>query len=107
MEPLLISCYLNKALCALKLQRYEDVLDATNAVLAMKSSTTEDQTKAYYRRGLAYYSMKDLDASLADYQKAAQRNPNDVTIKSEIHKVTIKLTEYREHEKKIYSKMFA
>ena len=51
--------------------------------------------------------MKDWKASLADYQKATQRNPDDMAIKSEIQKVSIKLNERREHEKKIYSKMFA
>lgn len=53
MKQLRYSSYSNMALCYLKMEDYELVVENCNKVLSLDSSNS----KCYYRRGLAYYNM--------------------------------------------------
>lgn len=53
MKQLRYSSYSNMALCYLKTEEYDLVIENCNKVLSLDSTNS----KCYYRRGLAYYNM--------------------------------------------------
>ncbi|CAO3594820.1 unnamed protein product [Absidia cylindrospora] len=103
-----IPCYLNKAMCSLKLQQGKQAVDATTIVLEYDEKLLKpaDITKAYFRRGLARALVKDEQGAVADLEAAAARDPEDAAIKRELQSVKQKIVAKKQKEKQAFSKLF-
>ncbi|RHZ74111.1 hypothetical protein Glove_227g14 [Diversispora epigaea] len=103
-----ISCNLNEAACSLKLEKWIDVVEATNLVLDVPSEnlSVADKTKALYRRGCAKIGLKDEEEAIKDLKEARKLSPNDSAISKELSKANQKLKGREQAERKAYSKMF-
>ncbi|ORZ22351.1 peptidyl-prolyl cis-trans isomerase D [Absidia repens] len=103
-----IPCYLNKAMCSLKLQQGKQAIDATTIVLEYDEKLLKpaDITKAYFRRGLARALVKDEQGAVADLEAAAARDPEDAAIKRELQSVKQKMVAKKQKEKQAFSKLF-
>jgi len=73
---LMKACRLNLALCYLNTDKPDDAAEVCSTVL---SSHPKD-TKALYRRGLAYEKLRKLPESLHDFAKSADLSPGDDTV---------------------------
>ncbi|KAI8374839.1 peptidyl-prolyl cis-trans isomerase D [Blakeslea trispora] len=104
-----VPCYLNKAMCALKLGEYNACIKATTNVIQFDAKYLKktDITKAYYRRGVAKANSKDLEGAVEDLQKASEQDPEDAGIKKELASTKTKLIAKKKKEKDVYAKMFA
>ncbi|KAH3902687.1 probable Peptidyl-prolyl cis-trans isomerase D [Saccharomycodes ludwigii] len=100
------SIYLNLALAALKEGSYKDVLEPATQVLHIEGVDEKAQAKALYRRGLAYYNLKDPEMALTDLELAASYQHGDAGILQAIKNAKILKKKQREQQKKQFSKMF-
>ncbi|CAO3633285.1 unnamed protein product [Cunninghamella echinulata] len=103
-----IPCYLNKAMCGLKLNRPKDSVTATTIVLDYDESLLKpaDITKAYFRRGLAKAILKDEEGAIDDLEKAAARDASDAAIKRELQSLKQKVQLKKQKQKQAFSKLF-
>ncbi|KAI9245159.1 peptidyl-prolyl cis-trans isomerase D [Sporodiniella umbellata] len=101
-------CYLNHAMCTLKLADNQACIKATTTVLEFDAQYLKpaDITKAYFRRGSARSNLKDYEEALLDFQKAHENDPQDAGIKKELASTKTKLAAKKEKMKSAYSKMF-
>uniref|UniRef100_A0A915IMA6 Uncharacterized protein n=1 Tax=Romanomermis culicivorax TaxID=13658 RepID=A0A915IMA6_ROMCU len=75
--------YCNRAMAYLKLNRfYEAKLDCDEAI---KLDST--YVKAYFRRGLANSSLKDVDSAITDFNCVLELDPNNKEAKNELIKL--------------------
>ena len=104
-----IPCFLNRAMCDLKLGDNADCIKVTTMVLEQdpKFLKKTDITKAYYRRGMAKVNNKDLEGAIEDLQKAHENDPEDGGIKKELASTKAKLVAKKQKEKSAYAKLFA
>ncbi|KAF9976531.1 Peptidyl-prolyl cis-trans isomerase D [Actinomortierella ambigua] len=105
-----VPCFLNRGFCALKLERYEMTIKDMTSVLEFEEQrfvSQADQTKAYFRRGLAKTKSSDLEGGKADLEAALKLSPKDAAVLKELESVKAKLAAKREKEKKAFAKMFA
>lgn len=104
-----IPCFLNRAMCDLKLNENADCIKVTTMVLEQdpKFLKKTDITKAYYRRGMAKVNNKDLEGAIEDLQKAHENDSTDAGIKKELANTKAKLVAKKQKEKSAYAKMFA
>mmetsp|Transcript_47611 Transcript_47611/g.101914 ORF Transcript_47611/g.101914 Transcript_47611/m.101914 type:complete len:358 (+) Transcript_47611:188-1261(+) len=72
-----LSLYLNLSMAALQLKEYEEVVE--NATKALKLDA--DNSKAFYRRGLAQDALGRAQAAASDLQKAARLEPKSAEIR--------------------------
>lgn len=93
---------LNMAACHLKLGQYRHVVAVCDEVL--KSRT--DQSKAYYRRGVALIELKEYEKSLEDLKKAHALSPNDPNVVSQFNRGKQLLLAYRKEERAVSEKIF-
>ncbi|CAI2165661.1 20489_t:CDS:2 [Funneliformis geosporum] len=103
-----ISCYLNKAACALKLHDWKAAVEDTTIVLKMSPEhlSEKDKAKALYRRGSAEVGMNDEEAAIKDLQEANNLNPKDAAIMKELTIVKQKVQAREKAQKKAFAKMF-
>lgn len=92
---------LNMAACQLKLGQYRHVISVCDEVLR----SSPDQSKAYYRRGVAAIETKEYDTALADLKLAHALSPHDPNIMEQFNRGKVLLLEYREREKVVSQKM--
>jgi len=97
-----LPCYLNLAMCFLKLKKYEKARDNCTEALKIEG----ENVKALYRRGQAYYYLKDFEEAKKDLTLAAKLEPKDNEVKKTLKLVTDQVAAQKEKEKKIYGKMF-
>ncbi|KAL1920488.1 uncharacterized protein VTP21DRAFT_865 [Calcarisporiella thermophila] len=104
-----IPCYLNRAMCNLKLSQYRAAIKDATAVVEMPSDylTQSDRTKAYFRRGVALVNVKEEEEAVKDLEKALELAPSDVAIKKELTNTKQKIIQRREKQKQAYAKMFS
>ncbi|KAF9168496.1 hypothetical protein DFQ26_006655 [Actinomortierella ambigua] len=106
-----VPCFLNRGFCALKLERYETTIRDMTSVLEFEDQqrfvSPADQTKAYFRRGLAKTKSSDLEGGKLDLETALKLSPKDTAVLKELEGVKAKLAAKREKEKKAFAKMFA
>lgn len=65
-----------------------------------------DSAKAYFRRGQAFRTKKDMESALIDLTKAAELEPSDKGIERELAAVKKHIQQAEQKEKQFYSKMF-
>jgi tetratricopeptide (TPR) repeat protein len=112
-EELDALCRLNYAACQLKLQNYVPVIEQCTKVL----ESNPNNKKALFRRAQAYYFIgRDTDFALKDLTSLRKlfdtRGPNQVDesewneLKKWESKLKLKLSEQKQREKQMYSKLF-
>jgi len=75
-------CHLNLANCRLKLEQYDDAKAQCDTVLAKG-----DNRKAYFRRGVAYQKLNELDKARDDLKKAVEMDSTDATVVASLREV--------------------
>ena len=106
-DQLRLSILLNVALCALKTTDYQKVLASTTEVVHDAAADDKSKAKALYRRGLAYYNLKDPQMALTDLEFATTYQQNDAAILKAINDARKLQKEQVAKQKKSLSKMFA
>lgn len=101
------SVHLNTALCALKTNDYQKALSHATEVLHVDNVDDKSKAKALYRRGLAYYYLKDPEMSLTDLQFAITYQQNDPAILKAIDNAKKLKREQVNKQKQSLSKMFS
>lgn len=104
-----IPCYLNRAMCCIKLGENTECIKVTTMVLEYdpKYLKKTDITKAYYRRAMAKMNSKDLEGAIEDFSKAHENDPEDAGIKKELANTKAKLAAKKQKQKEAYAKLFA
>lgn len=99
----------NSALLANKAKRYSEAQKWATAALDAATTDTKDtdKAKAYFRRGQARVSLKDLDDAIKDFEEAAKLAPGDAAIKNELTKTKSVLKESEKKEKAAFKKFFS
>lgn len=92
----------NLAATDLKLHDYEDVRLSCNAAIKLDPNNT----KAFYRRGIANIELKNYEMALDDFKMALKLSPNNREILREFERGKKLLLKYRNIEKVHYKKMF-
>ncbi|SCU92700.1 LAMI_0E11650g1_1 [Lachancea mirantina] len=107
LDQLKVSVFLNVALCGLKTKEYATTLTSCTEVLHSDNADDKSKAKALYRRGLAYYSMKDPEMALTDLEFATTYQQNDAAILKAIADARKLKKEQVAKQKKSLSKMFS
>lgn len=102
-----LSVQLNISLSALKNKEYKKVLTAATEVLHMDGADDRSKAKALYRRGIAYYNLKDPDMAIVDLELAASYQKNDAAILKAIDDSKKLKKQILLKQKKSLSKMFS
>ncbi|XP_076043328.1 peptidyl-prolyl cis-trans isomerase D-like isoform X2 [Oratosquilla oratoria] len=98
-----VQCLLNHALCLTKQKHYEVAVEQCTKAIGLDPSNA----KGYFRRGQAFCQFKDEEAALKDFLRAQKLAPEDKAIARELSIVRKKIKERKEHDQKIYSKLFS
>jgi len=81
-KAIIASCYSNMAACALKLDKFEDVVKhATNAI-EQDLKEPRAKAKALFRRSKAHYSLGKVEDAYADISEAKKIDPRDKAVQS-------------------------
>ncbi|RUS74387.1 hypothetical protein EGW08_017842 [Elysia chlorotica] len=102
-DALVLMARLNLALCELKMGDNAKVIEHCNEALTL----SEDNAKAYFRRGQAYLNKKDYDLAIKDYEKVVSLEPDNKAAKNSIIVCRKKLQDEHQREKKLYQNMFS
>eukprot|EP00743_Colponemidia_sp_Colp-15_P010710 GILK01011830.1.p1 GENE.GILK01011830.1~~GILK01011830.1.p1 ORF type:complete len:456 (+),score=91.03 GILK01011830.1:52-1368(+) len=81
-NDLMMSLQLNRALCCMKSQKWENAKKCCNEVLRRNPN----QVKALFRRGVAHFETKHFQDSVNDLTKASTLDPNDSGISNFLRK---------------------
>lgn len=106
-ENLKVSVFLNIALSALRAKIYSKVLSSTTEVLHFNDADGKSKAKALYRRGLAYYYLKDPEMALTDLEFATTYQQGDAAILKAIDDARRLKKDQTAKQKKALSKMFS
>ncbi|CEP62546.1 peptidylprolyl isomerase CPR6 LALA0_S05e08042g [Lachancea lanzarotensis] len=106
-DQLRVSLFLNIALCALKSGDSQNALTAATEVVHDSAADDKSKAKALYRRGLAYYHLKDAEMALTDLEFATTYQQNDAAILKAITDARKLKKEQVAKQKKAFSKMFS
>eukprot|EP00742_Colponemidia_sp_Colp-10_P006246 GILJ01006693.1.p1 GENE.GILJ01006693.1~~GILJ01006693.1.p1 ORF type:complete len:438 (+),score=76.85 GILJ01006693.1:47-1360(+) len=81
-HELMLSLELNRALCCMKSEKWENVKKCCNEVFRRNPN----QVKALFRRGVAHFETKHFQDSVTDLTKASSLDPNDSAISNFLRK---------------------
>ncbi|KAJ2663926.1 peptidyl-prolyl cis-trans isomerase cpr6 [Coemansia sp. RSA 1199] len=100
---------LNRAMCNLKLSKFEDAIKDCTFVLDIKDKeiTQKDRTKAYFRKGSANRQLKQYEQARDDLKKAKELDPADKAIANELILAESAVKEREMKEKQMYTKLFS
>uniref|UniRef100_A0A8C2WD76 peptidylprolyl isomerase n=1 Tax=Cyclopterus lumpus TaxID=8103 RepID=A0A8C2WD76_CYCLU len=101
-KALRLAAHLNLAMCFLKLQEPNTVLENCDKALELQASNE----KALFRRGEALFSMKEFDRARDDFQQVVQLYPANKAAKSQVSLCQKRIKEQHEKDKLIYGNMF-
>lgn len=92
----------NLAATELKMKDYEDVRYSCNGAIKIDPNNS----KAFYRRGIANLELKNYEMALGDLKMAHKLIPENRTILIQFERAKKHLMDYREIEKVKYRKLF-
>lgn len=93
---------INLAATELKLEEFDDVRFSCNAAIKIDANNS----KAYYRRGIANLELKNYEIALDDLKMAHKLLPGNRAILKEFERARKHLLDYRALEKIKYKKLF-
>ncbi|ESP05114.1 hypothetical protein LOTGIDRAFT_102242 [Lottia gigantea] len=99
---LMLAAHLNLALCYLKTEEFNSVCDECEKALEFDPKST----KAYFRRGQAYFSKHEYELAKANFEKVLECEPENKAAKNQIILSKQKIKQFKDKEKKTYSGMF-
>lgn len=99
----ILPIFLNLAACNLKLSEYEEAFENCHEVL----DKDPNNAKALFRRGQAKNALQNWEDAIKDFEAALKCQPDDKGIIRELQKVKKTRDDYKNNQKKAYSKMFA
>jgi len=94
LNRLKLSLHLNLAQVALQLGHYDEVVTQTTAAVKLDP----ENSKAFYRRGLAYGSLGKCQAAAVDFHKAARLEPRSAEIRKKYEEFKKKAAEVEAEE---------
>ncbi|OQR82163.1 hsp70 [Thraustotheca clavata] len=98
-----LSLYLNLAQCYLKMEAYQKAVSNCKDALDLDGNNT----KALYRRAIAYEKLKDYENAFRDIQEAFRLTPDDRAIIQCNERLKAYMKKQSEKEKKMWTKAFA
>ncbi|EQC41602.1 hypothetical protein SDRG_01561 [Saprolegnia diclina VS20] len=98
-----LSLYLNLAQCYLKLEAYQKAVSNCKDALDLDATNT----KALYRRAIAYEKLKDYEKAHTDITEAHRLTPDDRAIVICHDRLKAYMKKQADKEKKMWSKAFA
>ncbi|XP_024915658.1 peptidyl-prolyl cis-trans isomerase FKBP5 isoform X2 [Cynoglossus semilaevis] len=101
-EGVLMTAYLNLALCFLRIKEFSQVVENCNKVIEYE----KNNEKALYRRGEARLLSNEFNLAVADFQQVLQVNPTNRAARAQISICQSKIKEHNEQDKKTYANMF-
>jgi len=101
-KSLLQAGRMNLALCKMKLQ---DWIEARNLCSKVIEENLEN-SKAWFRRGEAYFCLNDWDNAKADFEKTVQLDQDNKAAKNKVLLCEQKIKTHRQKEKKTFANMF-
>ena len=105
-QALYCACWLNAAMCHLKLKDYPSAVQATNKVLEIDSQATTN-VKALYRRGLARLHMGLLDQAKTDLMAAYQLDKTNKDIRKALQQYKDAVAQHKQQEKQAFGGFFS
>ncbi len=96
-------CYLNIAACKIKQKQWKDAIENANKALDIDGNNT----KALFRRGLAYLELDEWSKSYKDFTKALEFDQNNAELKREYARLKQKMKEQDNKDKEMFAKMFS
>lgn len=99
---LLLSGYLNVALCHQKMENHLDVIKVCNKALAIDPNNE----KALFRRGQAKEQINDCEEALSDFQTLCTLNPDNKAARNYTVVCRNKMKKQLQKDKSTYNKMF-
>ncbi|KAI3404069.2 CPR6 [Candida oxycetoniae] len=106
-NKLKVSCNLNLALVALKVNKAKIAINAANEALDVDGIDEKSKVKAIYRKGSAYLLSKDEESAQKYFEEALALEPNDPAIKKGLQDVKQRIKERKEKQKKSMAKFFS
>ncbi|CAB4001215.1 Tetratricopeptide repeat 9C [Paramuricea clavata] len=85
-----------------KEKKWEKVIEYSDKALEVHP----ENVKALFRKGQAYYHVKNWDKAFEAIQQARKIEPDDANIKKYLSKLQQELNKYREKQKAMYAAMF-
>uniref|UniRef100_A0A665VJ51 peptidylprolyl isomerase n=1 Tax=Echeneis naucrates TaxID=173247 RepID=A0A665VJ51_ECHNA len=101
-KALRLAAHLNLAMCFLKLNEPNQALENCDKALQLDGSNE----KALFRRGEAFFGMKEYDKARDDFQRVVQLYPANKAAKSQVGLCQKRIKEEHEKDKRIYANMF-
>ncbi|XP_017877085.1 FK506-binding protein 59 isoform X2 [Ceratina calcarata] len=101
-ENLILSAYLNLALCHLKMDRNVEAKDACNEALIL----SPQNEKALFRRGQAYLALASPEIAIKDFQEVLRVEPKNTAATKQIAICNNLIKKQLAKEKKLYANMF-
>lgn len=98
----LVALHLNIALCARKEGKLAEARRHCTTVLGSDPTNA----KAFFRRGSAAMSQNDFDEALADLQRATELEPQNRSIRDELHELQRRMRKHSEAEKRMFQNVF-
>jgi len=102
-SPIVLSCTLNAATCALKLAAFDKAVDCCTKALAIDA----DSVKAHFRRGSAYMRMRCFAEAKADLRRANTLDPKSKEVRAAFNECVAAEAEAKKSEKALYGKMLS
>ncbi|DAZ99424.1 TPA: LOW QUALITY PROTEIN: hypothetical protein N0F65_004057, partial [Lagenidium giganteum] len=102
MKDLQTTCFLNSAMCYLKVNNYSDAVAVASKAIANDAKNV----KALYRRGVGRMHLNDLDRAKDDLMQAGQLDPQNRDVRRELGLLKEKLKQERAKEKKVFGGLF-
>ena len=99
---LLLSCSLNAATCALKLEEYAQAVDHATAAIELDATSV----KAFFRRGSAQMRLGNYAEAKADLRHASTLDPKSKEVRDLFSECVQKENAAKKSEKALYGKMF-
>jgi len=101
-ETVKVPCYLNTAICKLKVGDYQDALKNCEDVL----KTQPDNVKALFRKGQALNCLDVWDEATKILTRTLELDPQNGDAKKELAKIKQKRAQQDQKDKKIYAGIF-
>lgn len=102
MKEFQTTCYLNSAMCFLKVGDYTEAVSVASKALANDAKSV----KALFRRGVGRMHLNELDRAKEDLVAAGKLDPQNRDVRRELEVLKQKMKEAREKEKNVFGGLF-